>query len=429
MGYYDSQDPNNKSTQQGSYSNYPRHTEPQERQRKPKGRKRTAGLSAFGGAVLGGLIVVFTTPALSNIGWLPYEIESNSPPTEEVGGTQIDNNTGTSQAINLNVSSGVTDAVEKVSDAVVGVTNMQQSDIFSAQEAAEGTGSGVIYKKEGDKAYVVTNNHVVEGANDLTVTLTDGTDVPATLLGADLITDLAVLEIDAEHVDTVATFGNSENLRAGEPTIAIGNPLGQSFASSVTQGIISATERSIPVDLDGDGQPDWNAEVLQTDAAINPGNSGGALININGEVIGINSMKIAQSAVEGIGFSIPTAVAEPIINDLETFGEVKRPQLGVGIRSLADIPVQHRTGTLNLPEDVEEGVVVTSVAPNSSASQAGLQEYDVIVQIDGEDISEGADLRRFLYTDKAVGDTVTVTLYRDGQQQDIDVQLQEPQSF
>lgn len=115
---------------------------------------------------------------------------------------------------------------------------------------------------------MVTNNHVVEGANELTVTLTDGTDVPATLLGADLITDLAVLEIDDEHVDTVATFGNSENLRAGEPAIAIGNPLGQSFASSVTQGIISATERKIPVDLDGDGQPDWNAEVLQTDAPL-----------------------------------------------------------------------------------------------------------------------------------------------------------------
>lgn len=427
MGYYDSQDPNNRSTQQGHYSSEPRHTEPQERYRKKKGKGRTA-LSAFGGVVLGGLIVVMSTPALSSLGWLPYEIDGNTP-NEQVNSTQIDNNAGTSQAVNLNVSSGITDAVEKVSDAVVGVTNMQQSDIFSQQEAAEGTGSGVIYKKEGGKAYVVTNNHVVEGAKDLTVTLTDGTDVPATLLGADLITDLAVLEIDDEHVDTVATFGNSENLRAGEPAIAIGNPLGQSFASSVTQGIISATERSIPVDLDGDGQPDWNAEVLQTDAAINPGNSGGALININGEVIGINSMKIAQSAVEGIGFSIPTAVAEPIINDLETFGEVKRPQLGVGIRSLADIPAQHRTGTLNLPEDIETGVVVTSVAPNSSAQKAGLQEYDVIVQIDGEDLNEGADLRRFLYTDRQVGDTVTVTLYRDGQKQDIDVQLQEPQSF
>lgn len=392
--------------------------------RKAKGAQHSLHLEV----VLGGLIVVMSTPALSSLGWLPYEIDGNTP-NEQVNSTQIDNNAGTSQAVNLNVSSGITDAVEKVSDAVVGVTNMQQSDIFSQQEAAEGTGSGVIYKKEGGKAYVVTNNHVVEGAKDLTVTLTDGTDVPATLLGADLITDLAVLEIDDEHVDTVATFGNSENLRAGEPAIAIGNPLGQSFASSVTQGIISATERSIPVDLDGDGQPDWNAEVLQTDAAINPGNSGGALININGEVIGINSMKIAQSAVEGIGFSIPTAVAEPIINDLETFGEVKRPQLGVGIRSLADIPAQHRTGTLNLPEDIETGVVVTSVAPNSSAQKAGLQEYDVIVQIDGEDLNEGADLRRFLYTDRQVGDTVTVTLYRDGQKQDIDVQLQEPQSF
>src|SRR5690606_29812159 len=137
----------------------------------------------------------------------------------------------------------------------------------------------------------------------------------------DILTDLAVLEIDAKHVTTVAEFGNSENLRVGEPAIAIGNPLGLRFSSSVTQGIISATERSIPVDLTGDGQIDWHAEVIQTDAAINPGNSGGALINIQGQVIGINSMKIAQSAVEGIGFAIPTAIAVPVINDLERFGE------------------------------------------------------------------------------------------------------------
>ncbi|TSB47509.1 S1C family serine protease [Alkalicoccobacillus porphyridii] len=425
MGYYDSQDPNrNRPT----YSNEPSYKEPQHRTRKPKGLKRVAGASAFAGAVLGGLIVVFSTPALSSLGLLPDDTQSGTP-TEETGGSLLSTGEENSnQAINLNVSSGVTDAVENVSDAVVGVSNRHQGDLFS-EEVAEGTGSGVIYKKEGGQAYVVTNNHVIEGANEITVTLTDGTEVPAQLLGADEITDLAVLEIDDEHVDTVATFGNSESLRAGEPAIAIGNPLGQSFASSVTQGIISATERSIPVDINGDGTPDWNAEVLQTDAAINPGNSGGALININGEVIGINSMKIAQSAVEGIGFAIPTAVAEPIINDLETFGEVKRPQLGVGIRSLSEIPVQHRTGTLNLPEDVEDGVVITSVAPNSSAASAGLQEYDVIISIDGEELADGADLRRFLYTDKAVGDTVTVSLYRDGEQQEIDVQLQEPQSF
>ena len=192
-----------------------------------------------------------------------------------------------------------------------------------ADHKRRGTGSGVIYKKAGNKAYVVTNQHVVEGATHLEVTLTDGTKIPAKLLGGDIWTDLAVLEIDTNHVKKIAEFGNSDVLKMGEPVMAIGNPLGTTFSGSVTQGIISGINRTIPVDINQDGIMDWQAEVLQTDAAINPGNSGGALINIAGQLIGINSMKIAQSAVEGIGLSIPINYAKPIISDLEQFGVVK----------------------------------------------------------------------------------------------------------
>uniref|UniRef100_UPI0030C839CB S1C family serine protease n=1 Tax=Enterococcus faecium TaxID=1352 RepID=UPI0030C839CB len=150
--------------------------------------------------------------------------------------------------------------------------------------------------------------------------------------------DLAVLEIDAGHIKKIAEFGNSEALKMGEPVLAIGNPLGATFSGSVTQGIISGINRTIPVDINLDGMIDWQAEVLQTDAAINPGNSGGALVNIAGQVIGINSMKIAESAVEGIGLSIPINYAKPIINDLEKFGEVKRPYMGVDLKSVNEIP-------------------------------------------------------------------------------------------
>ncbi|MFC0471587.1 S1C family serine protease [Halalkalibacter kiskunsagensis] len=406
MGYYDEH-----VTEQGS---------------RRRGSKRTStGLAAFIGAVFGGLVVIFTIPALSHYGLLPYEINSE-PESSAVFNSEPQE--GLSQTVNLDVNSNVTQAVDRVSDAVVGVINMQQSSFF-AEEANEGTGSGVIYKKSGDKAYVVTNHHVIERANEVEVSLADGTRVPAKLLGSDIITDLAVLEIDGENVETIAEFGSSSSLRVGEPALAIGNPLGLRFSSTVTQGIISATERSIPVDLTGNGQVDWHAEVLQTDAAINPGNSGGALVNIDGQVIGINSMKIAQSSVEGIGFAIPTEIAIPVIEDLESIGEVRRPQLGVGIRSLSEIPSAYWQETLKLPEDIKGGVVITSISPTSPADRAGLQEYDVIINIDDKEINDGHDLRKYLYSETKIGDEIDVTVYRNGSREVLKVQLAEQQSF
>ncbi|WP_368502946.1 S1C family serine protease [Alkalihalophilus sp. As8PL] len=394
-----------------------------ERETRQKRSRRGGALSAFIGAVIGGLVVLFFIPLLSSVGMLPYDLGSNDE--ESIIQTEAPEDV---QTVSYSVNSDVTQAVDKVSDAVVGVINIQQSNPLQEQNG-EGTGSGVIYKVAGDKAFVVTNHHVIERANGIEISLADGTRVPAELLGSDVITDLAVLEVDSSEIETVAEFGNSDSLRVGEPAIAIGNPLGLRFSSSVTQGIISATERSIPVDLTGNGQIDWHAEVLQTDAAINPGNSGGALLNIEGQVIGINSMKIAQSSVEGIGFAIPTSVALPIIEDLERYGEVKRPQLGVGIQSLNEIPSYHWQETLNLPSEVRAGVMVSSVSPMSAAERAGLEQYDVIVKIDGEDIADGHDLRRFLYTEKQVGDEVEVSYYRNGTLETVTIQLAEQQSF
>lgn len=392
-------------------------------QPKEKEPKKRTFLTAFLGAIVGGLVVLASIPLLVKIGYIP----SNEV---YIDGTNnaLEQQDGTTKIVNVSVNSDVIEAVEKVSDAVVGVINIRQSGIFTDQ-VSEGTGSGVIYKVAGDKAFIVTNYHVIEGANQIEVSLTDGTRVSARVLGADVLTDLAVLEIDAERVTTVAEFGNSENLRVGEPAIAIGNPLGLRFSSSVTQGIISATERSIPVDLNGDREIDWYAEVIQTDAAINPGNSGGALINIQGQVIGINSMKIAQNAVEGIGFAIPTAIAVPVINDLERFGEVRRPQMGVGIRSLSEIPSFHWQETLKLPSSVKAGVVITSVQPMSPADRAGLKQYDVIVEMDGNPIESSHDLRKYLYTKKKIGDEAEVTFYRDGKKQKVTIQLTERQSY
>src|SRR5699024_7561770 len=262
--------------------------------------------------------------------------------------------------------------------------------------------------------YIFTNNHVVAGSDAVEVLLQDGNRIPAEVEGVDVWTDLAVLSIDASHVDVAIEFGNSENLTVGEPAIAIGSPLGTEFASSVTSGIISGIGRTVPVDTNNDGEYDWEMTAIQTDAAINPGNSGGPLINIAGQVVGINSMKISSDTVEGMGFAIPSNDAVDIINQLEQNGEVIRPYLGITMIDLAYIPSSQRTSELNLPEDVVDGIVITRVANNTSASNAGLEPSDVIVGFDGETVSNSVKLRQLIYS-TGVGETVEIEYYRDGE--------------
>ncbi|QED49919.1 S1C family serine protease [Cytobacillus dafuensis] len=381
--------------------------------KKQKGNKGGYFLASLVGVILGAILVIIAIPIISGSDVFPFSAQPDEQVQENAG------NKGNlpTQNVSLNVVSDVTKAVDKAGDAVVGVTNIQTTSFWgeggSVNEPA-GTGSGVIYKKAGNKAYVVTNHHVIENANKIEVTFADGTKVPAALRGSDIWTDLAVLEIDEKSVKKIAEFGNSDALKPGEPVIAIGNPLGQTFSGSVTQGIISGVERTIPVDINEDGVADWNADVLQTDAAINPGNSGGALVNIKGQVIGINSMKIAQQAVEGIGLAIPINSAQPIINDLEKFGEVKRPYMGVELVSVNEISRYHQLETLKLPSDVNYGVALRRVVPNGPAAQAGLKELDVIVEMDGEKIYDVVDLRKLLYNKKKIGDQLEIKYYRGG---------------
>lgn len=385
-------------------------------------KKRTGNfISSFTGLIAGALLVGVVLP-----GFTDTEVA-----TGEGNETRTVETASGVQNVSTVVTTDVTETVEETSDAVVGVTNMQtaqQNPFMPATdtEAKEaGVGSGVIYKKDGDFAYIVTNNHVVEGAEDVLVTLADGTEIDAEVLGMDVWTDLAVLKVAADSIETVAEFGDSSVLKAGEPVIAIGNPLGLQFSGSVTTGVISGTERLIPIDINEDGKEDWQSEVLQTDAAINPGNSGGALINSQGQVIGINSMKIAQDAVEGIGLAIPINSAIPIIEDLESGGEVERPSIGVSILDLSDVPQQQRQSELQLPQDVTSGIVVGSVAEGSGAEKAGLQQYDVIVDMDGQAMASVQELRQYLYNETEIGDTLEVKAYRNGKIMKFDVELTE----
>ncbi|MFB7637514.1 S1C family serine protease [Peribacillus butanolivorans] len=318
------------------------------------------------------------------------------------------------------------DMVESASKSIVGVVNLQemqnqnpfQQQSTESETVESGTGSGVIYKKDNGKAYIITNNHVIEGAKEVEISLYDGQKTTATVVGADALTDLAVLTIDASVAPEGINFGDSDRMRPGEEVLAIGNPLGLDFSRSVTQGIVSATGRSISVDT-SDGE--WELEVLQTDAAINPGNSGGALINTAGEVIGINSLKISESGVEGLGFAIPSNDVIPIVTELIENGKITRPYLGVSLANTEELPQYYLQ---NVPEAAKSGVMVTGIEAGSAAANGGLKQQDIIVEIDGTKISTSAELRKHLYTDKKIGDKVKVKVYRGNEEKSLTITLQ-----
>ncbi len=375
-------------------------------------QKKPSFVSRMFPGLVGGVIGALLTGAIA----YPFIDQ----PSTSVSDTNVTSQ-GTPVQTSSNVSdSSVTNAVATAQPAVVTVNNYAQIG-FSSEAVEAGVGSGVIYKKEGDSAYIVTNHHVVNGADKLTVTFNDGTTAEATLMGSDAMYDLAVLKVDADKVPAVISIGKSSELKPGQTVLAIGNPLGQ-FENSVTRGVVSSTSRFVPVDTDGNGQADFNAEVIQTDAAINPGNSGGALINEEGQLVGINSMKIATAEVEGVGFAIPVDIALPIINQIEQTGEVNHPSLGVSLRDVSEFPPGFLTEQINLPESVTAGTIIVEVQQNSSAAKAGLKARDVIVKINDKDVKSFIDLRSELIRD--TDGTVDIEYIRDGKTETVQVEIQ-----
>lgn len=379
-----------------------------------KGISNTFTAGALGGlltsaVILGGFYLsgTFQTPSQKNV----ITTQTATPTSSLV--------TGTNPVVEDDQT--VISAVNKVQDAIVSIANYQttSNSLFGSflpqQSNSEvaGEGSGVIYKVSQNEAFVVTNHHVIANAEELAVILRDGQSIPATLVGSDELTDLAVLKINSEHVKTQATFANSDDVQVGQTLLAIGSPLGSHLATTVTKGIASAVNRSVEVDTNADMQIDWEMESIQTDAAINPGNSGGALVNLDGNVIGINSMKISRQDVEGIGFAIPSNQVVDIITELEETGRVTRPFFGAHLISLSDISISQRESLLHLPEDVTSGVILNTVQSDSSADKAGLTQYDVIVSWNNTPIDTTIDLRKALYKHKS-GDKVEVGYYRNG---------------
>ena len=314
--------------------------------------------------------------------------------------------------VDYDVSTKDVDVVKAVSDSVVTI------EVFSSG-LNSGTGSGVVYQKEGKKAYIITNHHVVDGGENINVLFNGGESATAKLLGSDPYTDLAVLEIEPEFKVKAIEIGDSNLLDVGEPVLAIGSPLGSNYNGTTTKGIISGTNRIVSVDLNGDGVEDWDMNVLQTDAAINPGNSGGALINMAGELIGITSMKI--SSTDGMGFAIPISDAIKNIEQLKNHGKIERPVIGIQAIAMSDISLRQRYYN-NIDSDSLEGVYVYSVQDGSAAQKAGIKQGDIIVKMDDVKITTYKSFLSALYA-KEVGQTVKITVERNGQELQFDVTL------
>lgn len=332
----------------------------------------------------------------------------------------------------VNNENSTTQAVDKVKDAVVSIItysgNSQSSfvgsddtDTDSNTEQVNSEGSGVIYKKDDNNAYLVTNTHVINGAKKLDIRLADGTKVPGEIVGSDTYSDIAVVKISSEKVSTVAEFGDSSQLAVGETAIAIGSPLGSEYANTVTQGIVSSLNRHVSLKSE-DGQA-ISTNAIQTDTAINPGNSGGPLISIQGQVIGITSSKIASNggtSVEGLGFAIPANDVKNIIKQLEKDGKVTRPALGIHMVNLTNLSTADLQ-KLKLPDNVTSGVAVRSVQKNMPAN-GHLKQYDVITKVDDTKISSTTELQNALYS-HSIGDEMTVTYYRNGKEETTKIKL------
>ena len=313
----------------------------------------------------------------------------------------------------------VPEIASKVGPSVVGVINktivqpQRYYDPFSGRYyyyqnpaadsnnvVEQGSGSGIIVSEDG---YIVTNQHVIDGASEISVILNTGDELTAKLVGQDTKTDLAVLKVDTDIQLTWAELGDSNQVQVGELAVAIGNPMGQEFSGSVTAGVISAVNRTMTID-------DRTYNLLQTDAAINSGNSGGALINQYGEVIGINSVKLYQTGVEGMGFAIAISEAKPIIEDLKSAGYVTgRPLVGIGI------------------QETKYGLFVGSIAEGTGAEEAGLKVGDMVIEVDGEKVSSSSQVNE-IRDRKKPGDYLTFKILRDGDTMEVQVRLTEDSS-
>jgi len=319
-----------------------------------------------------------------------------------MSGTMVVNNEGLSQSVN------------KIYDSVVVVKNYKDKKM-------SGSGSGFIYKKDDEYGYVMTNQHVVDGAEEVEIGFTSGTVVKGEILGGDNYLDIAIVRVPVSAVISVAKLGTTEDLTLGETVFTVGTPVGEEYFNSVTGGYISGLNRKVTVSVQSNS--DWVQEVIQIDAAINPGNSGGPLVNFNGEVIGVTSLKLVNSSIEGMGFAIKIEDAIKHIDDLENGKKIERPLLGITHVNVTDTYNLRQYG-ISLSSKIKSGIVIVSVVEGSGADKAGLQKGDVIIKVNENNVSNTAYLKYLLYKYSA-GDTIKISYIRDNETKTTEVTLTE----
>lgn len=307
---------------------------------------------------------------------------------------------------------GISTAIGEIYDATVTVQNYQKGKLASS-------GSGFVYKKDETYGYIMTNHHVIDGHDKIIITLSNDDQIEGTVTGSDEYLDLAVIKIDVKKVIEVAKIGNSQNSNLGDTIITVGSPVGYEYRGTVTRGTLSGKNRMVEVSVASTN--DFVMNVLQIDAAINPGNSGGPLVNINGEVIGINSLKLVEDEIEGMGFAIPIEYAMNYVDDLELGKELERPFIGISMLNSTDTYRLYQNGIM-LDDEVESGVVIINVSENSGASSAGLKKGDIIISINGNEVSNAAYLKYELYK-YGVGDKVEISYIRNGKTNKTNVTL------
>lgn len=318
----------------------------------------------------------------------------------------------TIRTVSLSEKDTLKESIDKVYDSVVYIESLKNGNTI-------GSGSGFVYKKDDNSGYILTNYHVIDGCDEVYITNIKGETVDAKILGADEYTDIAVLKIDEEDVLQVAEFGSSEETNLGDTVFTVGSPLGKDYMGSVTKGIISGKDRVVTVSSSTNNQ--YVMEVLQVDAALNPGNSGGPLVNINGEVIGINSMKLVESKIEGMGFAIPIELVKSISEKLEKGEKIERPLLGVSMLDIDNQYLLYKNG-ITIDSSIENGVVVVEVVKNSPAGKASLKKGDVLLAINDDEVTNIAYFRAILYK-YSVGDTITIKYLRDNKVREVKVKL------
>ncbi len=344
---------------------------------------------------------------LTLLGWnivLSYEVYTMKT---QANSSSITTSSGTVYSGRTEIASNVTELVEKSENKVVTV-------ISTYRDQEIGSGSGAIYKIENDEVYVITNAHVIKDGTGVNITFADQTTETGTIVGYDSLTDLALIKVKTDSKVEAFTIGDSSLVNKGEYVIAMGSPLGVQYQGSVSGGLISGTNRTVS------SSQDWDMTVFQIDAAINPGNSGGPLINMAGELIGINSMKISDTEVEGFGFAIPVNEVIPIVSQLEQNGKVVRPNLGINAIDLSQLSVFQR---MREGIEDEEGIVVTRVIRGGPAQKSGMETGDIIVKLDDMEITSVKSFRQALYA-KQVGDHTVLKIRRNGQVKEIEVTLQ-----